>query len=97
MDNKNEIISGLSTRVERIMGLYQEVKKENEALVKQNDELKVKIDKKDKHLSEIEEKYEHVKMAKSISASDNEDTKEMKLKINDLVREIDKCIALLNV
>jgi len=97
MEKENEIIQGLASRVEKIMGLYQEVKKENEALLKQNDELKVKIDKKEKHLFEIEKKHENMVMAKSIASSDSEDTAEMKLKINGLVREIDKCIALLNV
>ncbi len=97
MEKENEIIQGLASRVEKIMGLYQEVKKENEALLKQNDELKVKIDKKEKHLFEIEKKHENMVMAKTIASSDSEDTAEMKLKINGLVREIDKCIALLNV
>jgi predicted nuclease with TOPRIM domain len=97
MEKENEIIQGLASRVEKIMGLYQEVKKENEALLKQNDELKVKVDKKEKHLFEIEKKHENMVMAKTIASSDSEDTAEMKLKINGLVREIDKCIALLNV
>ena len=43
----------------------------------------------------LEQKYENVKMAKMLIATD-EDNKEAKNRIQKLVREIDKCIALLN-
>jgi hypothetical protein len=36
-----------------------------------------------------------VKLAKSIEGS-GEDTSKLKLKINEVVREVDKCIAMLN-
>ncbi len=97
MEKEKEIMEGLAGRVEKVMELYQKIKKENDALLKQNEELKVKIDNKENHLLEIEKKYENVMMAKSLGSSDSEDKSEMKLKINGLVREIDKCIALLNV
>ena len=45
--------------------------------------------------AEIENFNEKVKMAKSLGG-DSEKNTEMKLKINELVREIDKCISLLN-
>ncbi|MDP2114390.1 MAG: hypothetical protein Q8K69_10075 [Bacteroidota bacterium] len=43
----------------------------------------------------LEQKYENVKLAKMLVASDD-DNKDAKSKIQKLVREIDKCIALLN-
>lgn len=44
----------------------------------------------------LEKKYNDLKVAKVLSASDNE-SKQVKLRINKIVREIDKCIAQLNV
>ena len=43
----------------------------------------------------LEQKYENMKLAKMLVASE-EDNKDAKNRIQKLVREIDKCIALLN-
>jgi len=43
----------------------------------------------------LEQKYGNLKLAKMMVASEN-DNKDAKNKIQKLVREIDKCIALLN-
>ncbi len=64
------------------------IKEENEAL---RDELKQSTKKK----LELEEKIKVLSLAKSLS-NDEIGKNELKLKINELVREIDKCIALTN-
>ncbi len=43
----------------------------------------------------LDQKYENVKLAKMLVVSDD-DNKDAKNRIQKLVREIDKCIALLN-
>ena len=45
---------------------------------------------------ELEQQYAHLKMAKYIDMADN-DEKEMRSRINRMVRDIDKCIAMLKV
>ena len=74
----------------------------NSSLKEQNIELETKVSELKNTLkqqkSEIENfngKVKMLKMAKSLSG-DSEKNTEMKLKINELVREIDKCISLLN-
>ncbi len=63
-------------------------KEENDAL---RDELKQSTKKK----LELEERIKVLSLAKSLS-NDEIGKNELKLKINELVREIDKCIALTN-
>ena len=46
-------------------------------------------------VKELEDKIKLVKLSKVVSSS-GDDNKRTKQKINDYVREIDKCIALLN-
>ena len=46
-------------------------------------------------LKEIEEKYNKLKISKALITS-SEDVHDAKLRVNRMVREIDKCIALLN-
>ena len=74
----------------------------NSSLKEQNTQLETKVSELKNTLkqqkSEIENfngKVKMLKMAKSL-VGDSEKNTEMKLKINELVREIDKCISLLN-
>lgn len=74
----------------------------NSSLKEQNIQLETKVSELKNTLkqqkSEIENfngKVKMLKMAKSL-VGDSEKNTEMKLKINELVREIDKCISLLN-
>ena len=46
-------------------------------------------------VKELEEKYTNLKMARIISINDNE-LRDTKQRLARLVREVDKCIALLN-
>jgi hypothetical protein len=47
-------------------------------------------------LADLEKKHENLKMAKVLSSVPGEDVHETKIQVNRIVREIDKCIALLN-
>ena len=60
-----------------------------------NEDLSSAINEKDQVINKLNEQIKVLSMAKSLSG-DTESNKEMKLKINELVREIDKCISLLN-
>jgi hypothetical protein len=44
---------------------------------------------------DLDHRYNTLKLAKSLTG-DGKDSQDAKLKINRIVREIDKCIALLN-
>ena len=85
----------LRQRVQRVLELYSSRKSENEQLIKQNKELEEKIQLGQEKIKEIEDKYNKLKISKALIASSN-DVHDAKLKVNRLVREIDKCIALLN-
>ncbi|HKL02251.1 MAG TPA: hypothetical protein VJ911_01195, partial [Cryomorphaceae bacterium] len=46
-------------------------------------------------LDALQKEYDRLKLAKAL-VSNTGDKAEMKFRVNELVREIDKCIALLN-
>ncbi len=85
----------LQLRIRQVMELYQKKKIENEQLKKKNIELEEKLKLDDNRLNDLEEKYNKLKISKALIASSN-DVHDAKLKVNRMVREIDKCIALLN-
>ncbi|RNL54152.1 hypothetical protein [Pedobacter jejuensis] len=78
----------------RIIELCNALQEENDLLKLENQSLKVALDtSKSKHI-DLEEKLKVTKIAKSIEGA-SEKSLDIKQKINDFVREIDKSIALL--
>ncbi|MFP4025293.1 MAG: hypothetical protein ACLFVR_12280 [Thiohalospira sp.] len=89
------IVGHLKDKITRVLDLYQRLKTENAELLKHKNELKIKLKDKEAELEFIKNKYNKLKLAKSILATTG-DKHDAKIKINRIVREIDKCIALLN-
>ncbi len=85
----------LQLRIRQMVELYQKEKTENGQLKKKSIELEEKLKLDDNRLNDLEEKYNKLKISKALIASSN-DVHDAKLKVNRMVREIDKCIALLN-
>ena len=89
--------------IEDIKKKFQQLAEINKKLSSKADELELKVSRLEENISnstteinEIKEKYKVLKMTKKLEGSETENSKELKLKINEMVKEIDKCIALLN-
>lgn len=95
MSNPLEAIHLLEDTLKKLLSNYEFLKEENQVLLQNNAELQVLLQQKEKELENQQKEYNLLKVAKTIEGS-NENTRETKLKINTLVREIDKCITLLN-
>ena len=76
--------------------MFEEQKSTNLMLENKNNELNEKIKELESMLKKAEYKHENLKMAKVLSSLSDEDIHDTKLQVNRIVREIDKCIALLN-
>tara|TARA_Y100000768_G_scaffold289577_1_gene223709 strand:- start:1785 stop:2078 length:294 start_codon:yes stop_codon:yes gene_type:complete len=88
----NEIRSFIKSLKEKLNTKIQENNKLNEDILSAGKEithLKTKI-------SNLNENVKMLKLASQIEGKEVGSTKEVKLMINEMVREIDKCIALLN-
>jgi hypothetical protein len=93
MDKVSLIVSGLEYKIKKIVDLQSQTSIENNKLKLEINNLKNIIENQKVIISKIEEKNKVQKIAGVLeSGKDNK----AKLKINELVREIDKCIALLN-
>jgi hypothetical protein len=97
MNELQEIVSSLESKTQKLIHLHSKALEENEKLRLSNTELYTKLQQKELELKELEEKHQALKLANSLLENqENEKTTDIKLKINELVREIDKSIALLN-
>ena len=96
MESKhNKLFISFREKIKQLITLYEEQKSKNKELKTRNIELKNKINLLEKKLTDLELKYNNTKLAKAILAT-GENSHDAKIKVNRIVREIDKCIALLN-
>lgn len=95
-EDDRKFVADFESRIRLLMRLHQSLKADNDRL---NDALKSK-DQTIQNLKEenetLKSDYENLKMAKMIQISDSE-MEDAQKRISKLVREIDKCIALIDV
>ena len=85
----------IELKIAQIKERNKELLSENEQLKNENLELKNKLEDAAQKLKNLEETNKMIKLAKGMSA-DKAETRELKIKINQLIRDIDRCIDLLN-
>ena len=88
-------IDRLQNKLERLVSKYQEVNSANLQLKEKLLSLQEQFEKEQKSVSELKEKNKILKLSVSLHGEE-QDTNAARQRINELVREIDKCIALLN-
>jgi len=89
------IINNIGLNVEKLIEKYTQLKAEKKDLLQDNDALDAQLQEKQKQVVALQDKVKLMNISKSVDVSKQE-VKETRLKINEYVREIDKCIALLN-
>lgn len=94
-DLEKNLLIGFKLKVKQIIAKHEELKQEKLQLLEKIGSLEGEINGLQQEKQLLEQKYENLKLVKMLIASD-EDNKDAKNKIQKLVREIDKCIALLN-
>lgn len=90
----NKVITDIRTMVEQLLEERSRLRNELEKQSRVVSDLQERLAKSESERQELEKSNTTLKVAKSLTGT--EETTEAKLKINELVREIDKCIALLN-
>ena len=94
-EEDRKLIGSFEGKLRHLMFLFDELKQENadlKRILAQKDE---EIKQMEQSRKELEARYTDLKMARTISLYDK-DIKDTKQRLTSLVREIDKCIALLN-
>jgi hypothetical protein len=94
MTNTLEAIHLLEVKLKIILSNYDFLKNENRILLQNNTTLQHQLLEKEQKLANQKKEFDILKIAKTIEGSGT-DTKDTKLKINSLIREIDKCIVQL--
>ena len=90
-----DILAGLRINLKKIIGLYESEKELNKDLKRQNELLLKEIASLKKENEELKIQYNKIDLA-NVFVNASGTTHDAKIKVNRIVREIDKCIALLN-
>jgi archaellum component FlaC len=95
MTQSEATMAAFEGRVRQLILRFQELKKENEELYAMIGKNEQDIKMLQARLTQSENDYKSLKMAKMIEISDG-DLQESKNKIAKLIREVNKCIAVLS-
>ena len=94
-DEEKKLLSTFEARLRHLIYLHDELKRENAELKQLLEDEKSELEKARAEYKALESSYTDLKTATTISLNGS-DVKETKLRLSKLVREVDKCIALLN-
>ncbi|HAG17205.1 MAG TPA: hypothetical protein DCG69_11905 [Bacteroidales bacterium] len=94
MEEASILISGIEYKIKLLAENNKTLLEENRKLKKQNSELNELIRKQQDELIALDERIAVLKVSKTLDS--DTDRQSAKIKINELVREIDECLNLLN-
>ena len=95
MSSNEKTITTFETRVRQLILRFQELKKENEKLCATVEKNEQDIKALQEKLTQADNDYNALKMAKMITITDG-DLEGAKARVAKLVRDVNKCIALLS-
>ncbi len=91
----SEELDILNKKLDGLLERYIELNTENNKLKTENEKLKQMLQENEGKIKSLETRYERVKLSGALTGG-GENAAEAKRKISELVREIDRCVALLN-
>ena len=85
----------LNRKLDELLNRYYNLRTEFADLENGNEALKAMLQEREVKIKDLEIKYERVKLSGAL-LGEGENATEAKKKITELMREIDRCVALLN-
>lgn len=95
MDAKEEVLKTFTTRVRQLMLSYKTLKDENASLKEQVSMRDTEISGLKERVERLSRDYELLKSARMMQITDG-DVEEARKRLNKLIRNISRCLALLN-
>ncbi len=94
-DPNNELIVELKSKINKLIQQHKSLKSEVQLLEDEKERLSGELERVNSDYANLEQRFNNLKLTKEL-VSGNTETGDTKKRINQIVREIDKCIALLN-
>ena len=94
-DEDKKLLNTFEGKLRHLLYLYEEERKKNATLEALLADKEAALQRMENSQKELEASYANLKAARIVSINDRE-LRETKQRLSRLVREVDKCIALLN-
>ena len=95
MNPSEKILVDFQTRVRQLILQFKQLKQENQQLQQQMQEQAQTIEELKARLTQADNDYQSLKMAKMMEITDG-DLESAKVRIAKMIREVNKCIAILS-
>ena len=95
MTNNEKVLAQFAARIQQLILQYKDVKKENAELYAMIESQEEKIKTLEEHLSQAQNDYQSLKIARMIEVSDV-DVEKAQQRLAKLIRDVNKCITLLS-
>jgi chromosome segregation ATPase len=96
MKNKyEELISAFEKRLRKLISEYKSLQEQNKRMKADLDRKQTDLMHAHQEILELRKNYDHLQIAKNLGGTEAE-RNDSKQKISKMVREIDKCLALLD-
>lgn len=92
---QKSIISHIEAQTERIISQYEALEAEYNALQEERDTLRVQVREQEEQLRQMKAEIQRLRLAEGLAGGKTSDNDKSRARINLLLREVDKCIALL--
>jgi ABC-type transporter Mla subunit MlaD len=90
----DEQLQRVEKKVQQLLKQYAAAQKELHRLRNQNEQLQQELQQKNKHVNELHQKLDSAKV--TTLGMDSDSKKDLEKRINSYLKEIDKCLSLLN-
>jgi len=90
-----ELINAFEKKLRKLISEYKSIQVQNALLKTELDRKQTDLMQAHQEVLELRRNYDHLQLAKNLGGSEEEKT-ESKQRISKMVREIDKCLALLD-
>lgn len=93
-NEKETILNEFKAKFKQLVAICDRLREENTMLRAKKESLEKELDNKADEITVLNSKYENLKTLNSLISGDN--THDTKIKLNRIVREIDKCLSLID-
>ncbi|MCB0805410.1 MAG: hypothetical protein KDC05_06390 [Bacteroidales bacterium] len=94
MDDINELVFRINTKVEKLIQAYNSIRDENEILKNKLQDHSLTISNQKKIIEDLKKERSNLVLAQLVKQAEGKS--DVKKRIDEMVREIDRCIGLLN-
>lgn len=95
IERDKKLLAEFELKMKQLMYLCDTLKLENKALKETLSEKEKEIENLTFEVDMLKNKYDNLKFARSLSSSNEEEVQASKKRLSKLVRDVEKCIALL--